>query len=108
MDRGGWSPAIRFSCFRHRRRSRGSTTRAAEQVYRYDIEANELACVSCPPAGVHPSGDAYLSAIDQYGDAFSNNVPEDRVVNDVRGVSSDGDAHILRFAGSVGRQGHKR
>jgi hypothetical protein len=61
-----------------------------EQVYRYDIDANELACVSCPPAGVLPSGDAYLSAVDQYGDAFNHNVPENRFVNDARGVSSDG------------------
>lgn len=31
------------------------------QVYRYDVAANQLACLSCPPSGVPPSGDATLS-----------------------------------------------
>ena len=60
----------------------GFNNAGTEQVYRYDIESNELGCISCPPAGVHPSGDAYLSAIDRYGNAFGNGVPGGRVVND--------------------------
>lgn len=62
-----------------------------EQVYRYDIKANELACVSCPPEGTQPSGDAYLSAVDQYGDPSTPlSLNPFKVVNDARGVSSDG------------------
>jgi hypothetical protein len=60
-----------------------------EQVYDYDTKTNELSCVSCPPKGVNPSGDAYLSAIDQYEDPFQQE-KFGRVVNDTRGVSSDG------------------
>ncbi len=60
-----------------------------EQIYRYDIKKNDLSCISCPPAGVHPSGDAYLSAVDQYANRFD--VLPELVVNDVRGVSSDGE-----------------
>lgn len=63
---------------------------ATEQVYRYDIATNGLDCLSCPPAGIEPSGDAYLSAVDQYGDRVGLSIPENRVVNDARGVSSDG------------------
>jgi hypothetical protein len=61
----------------------------SEQVYRYDIATNELGCISCPPAGVRPSGDAYLSTVDQYGNP-AGSVQQGFVVNDVRGVSSDG------------------
>jgi hypothetical protein len=60
-----------------------------EQIYRYDIKANTLDCVSCPPTGTEPSGDAYLSAIDQYKSPFDVAFAQ-FVVNDVRGVSSDG------------------
>jgi hypothetical protein len=52
-----------------------------EQVYRYDVAAGELACLSCPPAGVPPSGDAHLST-DEY---VTNRTPLDS-----RGVSEDG------------------
>lgn len=62
----------------------------SEQIYRYDVDSNELSCISCPPAGVVPSGNAYLSAIDQFVAAFSSGSSEDLVVNDARGVSSDG------------------
>jgi hypothetical protein len=60
-----------------------------EQIYRYDMKTSELECVSCPPAGGHPSGNAYLSAIDQYESPFGLSLTQ-FVVNDVRGVSSDG------------------
>ncbi|MGA7703919.1 MAG: hypothetical protein WB998_03375 [Solirubrobacteraceae bacterium] len=62
----------------------------SEQVYRYDAKSNELACVSCPPLGIAPSGDAYLSAMDQYFSKTGSSVMENQVVNDDRGVSSDG------------------
>lgn len=63
---------------------------ATEQIYRYDIATNGLDCLSCPPAGIRPTGNAYLSAVDQYGDATGHSIAENRVVNDARGVSSDG------------------
>lgn len=61
----------------------------SEQIYRYDTSSNELGCVSCPPAGVRPSGGSYLSVIDQHVSAF---YPEttDQSVNDDRGISADG------------------
>jgi hypothetical protein len=68
----------------------GFNNASSEQVYRYDIKHNELACVSCPPAGVVPAGSAFLSPIDQYEDRLNGNAPPARVVNDARSVSSDG------------------
>lgn len=55
---------------------------ADEQIYRYDVKSNALECVSCPPTGSLRSGNAYLSSQDQYAGQL--------VVNDARGVSSDG------------------
>jgi hypothetical protein len=69
----------------------GFNSAGTEQIYRYSIKANQLECISCPPAGVHPSGDAYLSAVDQYGNRFGISSHENIVVNDARGVSSDGE-----------------
>jgi hypothetical protein len=69
----------------------GFNNAGAEQIYRYDIKANELGCVSCPPDGVRPSADAYLSAIDQYRNAFNISGPKFMAINDVRGVSSGGE-----------------
>jgi hypothetical protein len=69
----------------------GFNDSGGEQVYRYDIKANELDCISCPPAGVDPSGSAFLSAVDQYANEFGASIVGPRVVNDVRGVSSSGD-----------------
>lgn len=55
---------------------------ADEQIYRYEIASNVLTCVSCPPAGVAQSGNAYLAVQDQYQLTGA--------VNESRGVSSDG------------------
>jgi len=53
-----------------------------EQIYRYDATSGGLSCVSCPPAGIVPSGAASLS---------NDNSLENRgTVVDSRGVSSDG------------------
>lgn len=69
----------------------GFNNAGTEQIYRYDAQADELSCLSCPPVGVKPSGNAYLSAIDQYGNKFGLSIiPENSSINDVRGVSSDG------------------
>jgi hypothetical protein len=69
----------------------GFNNAGGEQIYRYDVGHNELACISCPPAGVAPTGSAFLSAIDQYEDKHGENSDPPRVVNDARGVSSDGE-----------------
>jgi hypothetical protein len=69
----------------------GFNNAGTEQIYRYDTKTNQLGCISCPPAGVKPSGDAYLSAIDQYANTVGHGIAENREVNDVRGVSTDGE-----------------
>jgi hypothetical protein len=56
------------------------------QVYRYEASSNMLGCVSCPPAGVTPSGNADMSTLqanEVYGVSLVGLVDE-------RGVSSDG------------------
>jgi hypothetical protein len=70
----------------------GFNNAGTEQIYRYDASTNELGCVSCPPTSVVPSGGTYMSDIDQYANNTLEPVftPEGRIVNDVRGVSSDG------------------
>jgi hypothetical protein len=52
------------------------------QVYRYDAGANTLTCVSCPPAGVTPSGASFTH------DFMISEIRRDFVAN--RGVSDDG------------------
>jgi hypothetical protein len=59
----------------------GDNTGGFSQVYRFDVAEGSLSCVSCPPVGVTPSGDARLSEDDNDG--------QRRSVDD-RGVSSDG------------------
>lgn len=61
----------------------GVRNSADEQIYRYETASNVLTCVSCAPGGVIRSGNAYLSAAEQY-ELFPS------TVNDARGVSSDG------------------
>lgn len=63
----------------------------SEQIYRYDVNTNELGCISCPPAGVHPSSGAYLSAVDQYAAPLGQSIHAADVINDARGVSSNGE-----------------
>jgi hypothetical protein len=59
----------------------GDNTGGFSQVYRFDVTGGSLSCVSCPPVGVAPSGDAQLSEDDNDG--------QRRSVDD-RGVSGDG------------------
>jgi hypothetical protein len=59
------------------------------QVFRYDFSSNELSCVSCPPAGVVPSGSAEISSMDELFNNTSTPFAE-RVVADNRAVSGDG------------------
>ena len=61
----------------------------AQQIYRYDVPANTLGCVSCPPHGISPTGSAAMSSlqhdIEENGGAYTL-----RGAVDVRGISSDG------------------
>jgi hypothetical protein len=59
-----------------------------KQIFRYDFTTNELGCVSCPPAGVTPSGNAALSETDEnLGYPYPGELD---VTADDRGVSADG------------------
>jgi hypothetical protein len=56
-----------------------------QEIYRYDVAENSLTCVSCPLAGVTPSGNAYLSH-----DIPNPNSTTDRVLSASNAVSADG------------------
>jgi hypothetical protein len=56
-----------------------------QEIYRYDVAENSLTCTSCPPQGVVPSGNAYLS----HYFASKAALPADPLNSD-RGVSEDG------------------
>lgn len=51
-----------------------------QQIYRYDVATADLSCVSCPPAGSAPSGNAALSHFSE----------ETKRILDNRGMSADG------------------
>jgi hypothetical protein len=62
-----------------------------EQVYRFDVASNTLGCVSCPPAGVTPSGDASMSVL-RASETYE--APLGEIVRGMvsdRGMSADGD-----------------
>ncbi len=58
-----------------------------EQIYRYDVPANTLSCVSCAPAGVTPTSSAEMSVLTSHEEDTTLH----REVVDERGVSSDGE-----------------
>jgi hypothetical protein len=60
-----------------------------EQIYRYDVPANTLSCVSCAPAGVTPTSNAEMSVLEAYEEGFG--VQGSTGMVDEHGVSSDGD-----------------
>jgi len=60
-----------------------------QQVYRYDVISHALSCVSCPPVGVGPSGNANLSSDDGLN-GVSQSIEVDGTVTATRGVSDDG------------------
>jgi hypothetical protein len=57
-----------------------------QEIYRYDVVEGSLTCVSCPPAGIVPSGNAYMSH--DVPDGVSGNGAPLMFSN--RGVSTDG------------------
>jgi hypothetical protein len=54
-----------------------------QEIYRYDVGSNSLTCVSCPPAGIAPTGNAYMSH-------DASNGAQHGVLFENRGVSTDG------------------
>jgi hypothetical protein len=65
-----------------------------KQIFRYDVAENSLACASCPPAGVMPTGNAVMSPL-QAGEAKEGSayysISRRAGLADERGISSDGD-----------------
>jgi hypothetical protein len=57
-----------------------------EQIYRYDVPANTITCVSCAPAGVTPTSSAEMSVLKSHEGAG-----DDKSIVEERGVSSDGE-----------------
>jgi hypothetical protein len=62
----------------------GFNSGGMNQVYRYDLAQDKLSCVSCPPDGIVPSGDARLT-----NDDLLSPQPDGALVAD-RGMSDDG------------------
>jgi hypothetical protein len=62
-----------------------------EQIYRYDVPANTLSCVSCSPAGVTPTGNAEMSVLQANETGIQGPGQRFAGLVDERGVSSDGD-----------------
>lgn len=60
------------------------------QLYRYDARAEELECVSCPPANVAPSGEVRVSEDNSEGEKFNGSNGEAMTTLDTRVISSDG------------------
>jgi hypothetical protein len=56
-----------------------------QEIYRYDVAENSLTCVSCPPRGIVPSGNAYMSHDDDNGGALTGDP-----LNSTRDISEDG------------------
>jgi hypothetical protein len=64
----------------------------AEEVYRYDAPGNTIGCVSCPPAGMTPRGNASISTLPT--SESRGQVPyegDPRLAVDAAGISANGD-----------------
>ena len=82
-----------------------------EQIYRYDVPANTLGCVSCAPAGVTPTGNAEMSVLHASEEESFAGIQYYAGMVDERGVSADGDTDLLRHgrpAGSAGSNTDRR
>jgi hypothetical protein len=61
------------------------------QVYRYDVTKDELHCVSCPPEGVVPAGEARMSYNnEETGIKFNGYNADPLTTIETRGISADG------------------
>lgn len=82
----------------------GGTTYNGEsplELYRYEVSSGDLTCISCPPKGVAPTGDAYIS----YNDANTDNRENDAEFFHRNGVGEGApqsavDTHALSADGS--------
>ena len=63
-----------------------------EEIYRYDVPANTLGCVSCAPAGVAPRGPAWMTSL-QAAETYEAYIDGSDVPGlvDGSGMSADGD-----------------
>ena len=63
-----------------------------EQIYRYVVATQGLTCLSCPPAGVVPSGDARMS-YNNWTEGVTNNGgnSDPATTIETRGISAGGD-----------------
>ena len=78
--------------------NRGSHTNGSvaepgsDEIYRYDVPANTLGCVSCAPAGVTPRENTSISVLWTSEFMFSKELVEiPKAIVDERGISTDGD-----------------
>ncbi len=62
----------------------------SQQIFRYDASSNELGCISCPPVGIAPAGEAVMSMADHYESYHEATFSEPNSVVDDRGVSANG------------------
>jgi hypothetical protein len=60
------------------------------QIYRYDVAQDKLTCLSCPPDGITPSGDAHLSSQDAPDQPTEPAVAPRGELIPSRGMSADG------------------
>lgn len=52
------------------------------EIFRYDAESGELSCVSCPPHGMTPSGDAIISPLTLNGESHYVTTPGNAISAD--------------------------
>ncbi|MFZ1153795.1 MAG: hypothetical protein WAN93_02700 [Solirubrobacteraceae bacterium] len=64
--------------------------RQDKEIFRYDANANELSCVSCPPVGIRPSGDVINSSVDYLLHTGEVERSSYSTATEDRGMSSDG------------------
>ncbi|HEY1690256.1 MAG TPA: hypothetical protein VGF95_15480 [Solirubrobacteraceae bacterium] len=63
-----------------------------DQIYRYDTEGEVLDCLSCPPAGAAPEGNARMSYNNDETGVKNNGASSDPMTTiETRGMSEDGD-----------------
>ena len=55
---------------------------AVKEIYRYEAASNTLSCISCPPQGVTPSGDAILSWEGGHVDSADVEISRDRSISE--------------------------
>jgi hypothetical protein len=70
-------------------REAGRPEAGSEEIYRYNVPANTLGCVSCPPVGVTPRGNSTLSMLHNNEGEYLG-IEFNPSLADERGISADG------------------